>query len=335
MSKAKLKWVKGNKLTLMIPLEKQMVEGGTVIKEDYTPPSGSTISVTLLGCLHRHVFASVTQTENVLSVMDNGTLKEDVYAVEVIVIEPNGTKLRSMWKNMLEISCDNDGKLQEYNDFMGEDGMELEAAVFYSHEGGDVTNAVQMAYSRMGYYECDTAGGTAAKTVSATGYVLGPGGCIKVKMAAKNTASGATLKIGDAAARPLYYNGSQASAANSWEAGEVIEVWYDGEVYQSKNSGGGNGQQMVTHAATETSVSIQPNILHVWPAIASLTVAFVGNVYGKVNEYMIQFTSPSDAGTSLTLPQSVKWADSDELEPEAGMTYQVSILNDLAVWAEF
>jgi hypothetical protein len=48
---------------------------------------------------------------------------------------------------------------------------------------------------------------------------------------------------------------------------------------------------------------------------------------------MFQFTSPSDADTVLTLPGTVRWANDDPLEPEAGHTYQVSVVDNLAVYA--
>jgi hypothetical protein len=48
---------------------------------------------------------------------------------------------------------------------------------------------------------------------------------------------------------------------------------------------------------------------------------------------MFQFTCPSSAATTLTLPVTIRWANDDELEPEAGYTYQVSIVDNLAVYA--
>ena len=97
-----------------------------------------------------------------------------------------------------------------------------------------------------GYYECSTAAGTAAKVAVGDNealYSLQKGGSIKVKMTNANAAaSGVTLKIGSAAATPLYYNGQAVSASNTWEAGEVIEVYYDGTEYQASNAQGGGGK---------------------------------------------------------------------------------------------
>lgn len=84
---------------------------------------------------------------------------------------------------------------------------------------------------------------------------------------------------------------------------------------------------------TDTTLSINPNVLNVWGVVSSLAISFNAGASGAVNEYMIQFTCPSNSGTTLVLPSSVKWMNGDELEPEAGWTYQVSIVNDLAVYS--
>lgn len=91
----------------------------------------------------------------------------------------------------------------------------------------------------LGYYECSTAAATAAKTVSASGYTLTNGGCIRIKMTNANTANSVTLNINSTGAKALYYDGAQASSSNSWEAGEVLEVYYDGTQYQCASGGGG------------------------------------------------------------------------------------------------
>ena len=85
--------------------------------------------------------------------------------------------------------------------------------------------------AKLGYYVCDTDADVAAKTITATGYVLGTGGNIRIKMTNANTADAVTLNINNTGAKALFYNGTQASSTNSWEAGEVIEAYYDGNVF--------------------------------------------------------------------------------------------------------
>ena len=94
----------------------------------------------------------------------------------------------------------------------------------------------------IGYYGCGTEGNVAAKVISdATGYVLSTGGSIKVKMTNANTADNATLNINSTGAKALYYAGERASANNSWEAGETVEVYYDGTNFYANSVAGGSG----------------------------------------------------------------------------------------------
>ena len=96
--------------------------------------------------------------------------------------------------------------------------------------------------TKLGYYVCDTEDNIAAKVISnATGYVLSIGGSIKVKMTNVNTVDNATLNINSTGAKALYYAGERASAKNSWEAGETVEVYYDGTSFYANSVAGGGG----------------------------------------------------------------------------------------------
>lgn len=83
--------------------------------------------------------------------------------------------------------------------------------------------------------------------------------------------------------------------------------------------------------SAEVKEFILPNELNKWGKIKSLTInSFQGAQEGCVNEYMLEFTVSGDDFT-LTLPEGVRWVE----EPtwENGYTYQVSIVNNLAVFA--
>ena len=83
--------------------------------------------------------------------------------------------------------------------------------------------------------------------------------------------------------------------------------------------------------SAEVKEFILPNELNKWGKIKSLTInSFQGTQEGHVNEYMLEFTVSGDNFT-LTLPEGVRWVE----EPtwENGYTYQVSIVNNLAVFA--
>lgn len=85
---------------------------------------------------------------------------------------------------------------------------------------------------------------------------------------------------------------------------------------------------------TETDVTINPNVMNVWSAaVTSLQVAFAAGTTGRVAHYMMQFTA--DDSFALTLPSGIRWMNDDEPEWVAGSTYQVSVENSLAIFAEF
>lgn len=80
--------------------------------------------------------------------------------------------------------------------------------------------------------------------------------------------------------------------------------------------------------------SIHPGVMNMWDgAPTALTLTLASGLAGYANEYMMQFTCPAAAGTQLTLPSSVRWVNNEPLEPEPGMTYQISIVDNLAVYA--
>lgn len=87
----------------------------------------------------------------------------------------------------------------------------------------------------------------------------------------------------------------------------------------------------IVSESAEVKESILPNELNKWGKIKSLTInSFQGAQEGHVNEYMLEFIVSGDNFT-LTLPEGVRWVE----EPtwENGYTYQVSIVNNLAVFA--
>ena len=83
---------------------------------------------------------------------------------------------------------------------------------------------------------------------------------------------------------------------------------------------------------TESEVTIAPNTLNVWDEIETLTINLQTPTEGIVNEYLIQFTSGSTP-TVLNLPEDVKWTT--PLKINANKIYQISIVNNLAAYAEF
>ena len=79
---------------------------------------------------------------------------------------------------------------------------------------------------------------------------------------------------------------------------------------------------------TLSTYTIKPNKFYVFPTANEIVVNLEeATDVSRYNEYMFQFTSNDN--TTLTLPTNIKWIGDSEVEPN--MTYQVSIVNNIAV----
>lgn len=92
----------------------------------------------------------------------------------------------------------------------------------------------------IGYYNA-VLNGASITVPDATTYRLTKGGVIRLKMLAPGTTA-TTLTIGNATNIPIWYNGAAVSAQNTWEADEIISVFYDGTRFMASNSQGGGGK---------------------------------------------------------------------------------------------
>lgn len=139
------------------------------------------------------------------------------------------------------------------------------------------------------YVTCDTAAGTAAKTITVTGLTaLTTGIRLLVKMTNVNTASNATLNINSLGAKPLYYDNERASSDNSWEAGEVIDIYYDGTNFYSSNVQGGSsagGNQILDWT---TDVATTRKLIPLKKRKKGLSITYVNNKNETVNEQYIK-----------------------------------------------
>lgn len=77
-----------------------------------------------------------------------------------------------------------------------------------------------------------------------------------------------------------------------------------------------------------------PNTYYEFGECTSLTITLASEVSGIYNEYMFEFVSGSTPTTLTDIP-NVKWQNGDKLVPEANCTYQVSIVNNCAIYAKF
>lgn len=98
----------------------------------------------------------------------------------------------------------------------------------------------------------------------------------------------------------------------------------------------GDKTKVVAQASAGTSSSpipIKPNCLNQWATpVGALYVSLAQRTSGVVSEYMLEFTVTGDS-FMLRLPASVRWMDGEAPDWESGYTYQVSIVNDMAIAA--
>lgn len=94
-------------------------------------------------------------------------------------------------------------------------------------------------------------------------------------------------------------------------------------------------KKVVSISSTETSKTIDANTYYKWGTMSTLTISLNTNVDSSIlNEYMFEFASGSTP-TTLSLPSSIKWLNGLTPIIQANKTYQVSIVNNLGVIAEF
>lgn len=120
------------------------------------------------------------------------------------------------------------------------DGVDLTQYAQKSEMTTAIANSLAQATARMGYGECTVNGTTLAVTIP--NYILPTnGGCMHIKMSAVGTGA-STLNVNNTGAKTLWYNGAAVSAQNTWEANEIISVFYDGTRFMASNSQGGGGK---------------------------------------------------------------------------------------------
>lgn len=93
-------------------------------------------------------------------------------------------------------------------------------------------------------------------------------------------------------------------------------------------SGKADKTARIAKTASDTTASIDPNKLYVFPTMTALTISLNAGDSSVVNEYHFIFTSGTTA-TNLTLPATVKQPYGFTVE--ANTTYEVSIMENCMV----
>jgi hypothetical protein len=92
--------------------------------------------------------------------------------------------------------------------------------------------------SHVNYTTCGSGAADQVKLISDDGFELSTHLRLLVLMANTNTHATPKFNINGTGAKDLWYNGAVASDTNSWSAGEVLDVYYDGIKYIANTHGG-------------------------------------------------------------------------------------------------
>lgn len=84
----------------------------------------------------------------------------------------------------------------------------------------------------------------------------------------------------------------------------------------------------------EGDATIAPNVWNVWGEVTSLNITKGTDISGIVNNYMVRFTAGEGCVVNF-LDFTLQWYGGDKPTWTAGNTYEVSIVDDTALWAEF
>jgi len=74
--------------------------------------------------------------------------------------------------------------------------------------------------------------------------------------------------------------------------------------------------------------------MNVWGTITNLTITKGTDTEGIVNNYMIRFTAGDDLAVIFG-GMDIKWYGGDVPTWTSGNTYEISIVDNIALWAEF
>lgn len=122
-------------------------------------------------------------------------------------------------------------------------------------------------------------------------------------------------------------NGVNEAKTNANEAAKQAR-----EAAENVKDGESGIPRQAPHGTGDTTFSLRPNIMEVWGVVPELNLSLAPAINNEfVSEYLFEFTCPSDKGISLSLPAELKWYNEYVVVPEAGKTYQASIVNHVIV----
>lgn len=182
------------------------------------------------------------------------------------------------------------------------DGLDLTGYATTTDMTAAITSAIAQAIAQMGYAEVTVSGTTLSASLQ--NYVLPTsGGTIHLKMSAPGTGA-STLNINNTGAKELWYNGAAVSDGNTWEANEIISVFYDGTRYMASNSqGGGKADSQLDENST---MPVQNQAVAKAINAISANLQDVENKTYYTNEQS-EINTTSMTKTAMSLGENKRW----------------------------
>lgn len=148
---------------------------------------------------------------------------------------------------------------------------------------------------------------------------------INSKIKEANAATSDLKSIKDAAVSAA--NGVNEAKTNANEAAKQART-----AAENVKDGESGIPRQAHHGTGDTTFSLRANIMEVWGVVPELNLSLAPAIDAEfVTEYLFEFTCPTDKGTSLSLPAELKWYNGYVVVPEAGKTYQASIVNNIII----
>lgn len=107
----------------------------------------------------------------------------------------------------------------------------------------------------------------------------------------------------------------------------------DNSAVEALQTAVGGKADKVTKQEVDGDQTISPNTMYVWGSVAALTITKGTDIAGIVNNYMVRFTAGE--GCTVTFGGfELDWFGGEEPTWTAGNTYEISIVDNIALWAE-
>ena len=266
--------------------------------DDYNSENNTSLTKSqFLSLLATHLNSGLT-TSNIVQQSGNNTNKLMSQAIVTQLLSNLQSQINTESNNRSEADQNINGNLSTLTNNL-------------NTESNNRSEADQNLNTQIGYYECNSGASATKKEVSITGYILPStspfGGHFKVKMVnIHNSDTPATLSVNNTGGTngiPIMYNGKPVTKSNTWDAGEIISVYYDGQYYQ----------------ASDSQVSVKNINKYLYGDIRELNIGETYNINEVVKDDDGELLQTTTDVRSLTLDEEVGIGD---LKVYNGNTYR-------------